>query len=159
MKSKFCCDASREMYEDYFMQRGNGGPIFIGTRGQRGHGLGSILSGFFRTAFPLLKRGLAIFGKHALRTGARIANDVADGEKFVESSKKRFKETINEVVPGLIDQSGSGKRRRRRSRQKNKKNRRAKKHNSTKKHTIPKKKNKKRRINRSANRFNRNIFQ
>jgi len=125
MKSKFCCDASREMYQDYFMQRGNGLPIFVGSRGQRGHGLGSILSGFFRTAFPLLKRGLAIFGKHVLRTGAKIANDVADGENFGESSKKRFKETINEVVPGLIDQSGSGRRRRRRWPQKRKKNNRA----------------------------------
>jgi hypothetical protein len=129
MKSKFCCDASREMYEDYFMQKGNGTPIFIGTRGQRGHGLGSILGGFFRTAFPLLKRGLAIFGKHALRTGAKIANDVADGEKFGDSSRKRVRETINEVVPGVLDQSGSGKRRRRMSRQnhtKKEKNTRAK---------------------------------
>ena len=130
MKSKFCCDASRVMYEDYFMQKGNGTPIFIGTRGQRGHGLGSILGGFFRTAFPLLKRGLVIFGKHALRTGAKIANDVADGEKFGDSSRKRVRETINEVVPGVLDQSGSGKRRRRMSRQnhtkKEKKNIRAK---------------------------------
>ena len=88
MKSKFCCDASREMYEDYFMQKGNGTPIFIGTLGQRGHVVGSIPRGFFRTTFPLLKRCLAIFGKHALRTGARIANDVADGEKFGDSSRK-----------------------------------------------------------------------
>ena len=89
-----------------------------------------MLGGFFRTAFPLLKRGLAIFGKHALRTGARIANDVADGDKFGDSSRKRVRETINEVVPGVLDQSGSGKRRRRRSRQnhmkKEKKNIRAK---------------------------------
>jgi len=136
------------MYEDYFMQRGGASPIFIGSRGQRGHGLGSILSGFFRTAFPLLKRGLAIFGKHALRTGAKIANDVADGENFGESSKKRFKETINEVVPGLIDQSGSGKRRRRRCPQKQKKNARAAKFQSAAK-----------RKNNSAAKFSKDIFQ
>jgi hypothetical protein len=101
------------MYEDYYMsQSGNGIPIFQGYRGQKGHGLGSILSGFFRSAMPLLKRGLSIFGKEALRTGARIANDVADGQSFKDSAKRRVTERINEFAPGLISQSGSGRRRR-----------------------------------------------
>lgn len=113
MKRKFCCDASRGMYEDYYVnQSGNGVPIFEGYRGQRGHGLGSILSGFFRSAMPLLKRGLKILGKEALRTGARIATDVADGQSLGESAKRRVSERINEFVPGLIPQSGSGRRRR-----------------------------------------------
>jgi hypothetical protein len=113
MRSKFCCDASRRMYEDYYVHSGSGVPIFVGARGQRGSGLGSILSGFFRSAMPLLKRGLSIFGREALKTGARIANDVADGQSFRDSTKKRVSERINEFVPGLIPQSGSGKRRRR----------------------------------------------
>ena len=41
-------------------------------------GFGSILSGFLRSAMPTLKRGLSIFGKEALRTGAKIPTDVAD---------------------------------------------------------------------------------
>jgi hypothetical protein len=102
------------MYEDYYMaQSGSGVPIFEGYRGQRGHGLGSILSGFFRSAMPILKRGLSFFGKQALRTGAQIANDVADGQSLRDSAKRRVSERINEVVPGLIPQSGSGRRRRR----------------------------------------------
>lgn len=119
MKRKFCCDASREMYEDYYMsQSGNGVPVFQGARGQRGHGLGSILSGLFRSAVPILKKGLSFFGKQALRTGAQIANDVADGRSFKDSAKKRVGDTINQYVPGFIPQSGSGKRRRRIKRRK-----------------------------------------
>jgi hypothetical protein len=94
-------------------QSGNGVPIFQGYRGQRGHGLGSILSGFFRSAMPILRRGLSFFGKEALRTGARIATDVADGQPLGVAARRRVGERINEMVPGLIGQSGSGKRRRR----------------------------------------------
>jgi hypothetical protein len=102
------------MYEDYYVtQSGNGVPIFQGYRGQRGHGLGSILSGFFRSAMPILKRGLSVFGREALRTGAKIATDVADGRSLGDAAKQRIGERINEIVPGIINQSGSGKRRRR----------------------------------------------
>jgi len=89
-------------------QSGSGLPVFEGYRGQRGHGLGSILSGFFRSAFPLLKRGLSFFGREALRTGAKIANDVVDGQSFRDSMKNRVSERINEYVPGMFPQTGSG---------------------------------------------------
>jgi hypothetical protein len=119
MKAKFCCDASRGMYEDYYLkQSGSGLPVFQGSRGQRGHGIGSILSGLFRTAMPILKRGLTFFGKEALRTGANIANDVADGQTLGNSAKRRISERINTYVPGLVAQSGSGKPRRRSSKKK-----------------------------------------
>jgi hypothetical protein len=118
MRQKFCCDANQEMYEDYYLrQSGSGLPVFQGSRGQRGHGLGSMLSGLFRSAIPMLKRGLATFGKHALKTGLEIAGDVADGSSFKDSAKARFLPTI---VPGIkrfaeqeifSKQSGSGKRR------------------------------------------------
>ena len=118
MRQKFCCDANQGMYEDYYLrQSGSGLPVFQGSRGQRGHGLGSMLSGLFRSAIPMLKRGLATFGKHALKTGLEIAGDVADGSSFKDSAKARFLPTI---VPGIkrfaeqeifSKQSGSGKRR------------------------------------------------
>jgi len=120
MKRKFCCDASRNMYEDYYMQQsGTGLPVFQGSRGQRGHGLGSMLSGLFRSAVPMLKRGLATFGKHALKTGLEIAGDVAEGKSFKDSAKERIVPTI---IPGIKrfaereifnNQSGSGKRKKR----------------------------------------------
>ena len=97
------------MYEDYYMQQsGSGLPIFVGGRGQRGHGLGSILSGFFRSAVPFLKRGLKFLGKQALRTGAEIATDVADGKDFAESTRQRVGARVNQFMPSLIPQSGSG---------------------------------------------------
>ena len=119
MKKKFCCDASRGEYEDYYMrQSGSGMPVFQGYQGQRGHGLGSMLSGLFRSAVPMLKRGLATFGRHALKTGLEIAGDVAEGKSFKDSARERIVPTI---LPGIKrfaeeefinNQSGSGKRRR-----------------------------------------------
>ena len=118
MRQKFCCDASQGMYEDYYLrQSGSGLPVFQGSRGQRGHGLGSMLSGLFRSAVPMLKRGLATFGKHALKTGLEIASDVADGTSFKDSAKVRI---LPSILPGIkrfaeeeifSKQSGSGKRR------------------------------------------------
>ena len=106
------------MYEDYYIrQSGSGLPVFQGSRGQRGHGLGSMLSGLFRSAVPMLKRGLATFGKHALKTGLEIASDVADGTSFKDSAKARI---LPSILPGIkrfaeeeifSKQSGSGKRR------------------------------------------------
>ena len=120
MRQKYCCDASRGMYEDYYLQQsGSGLPVFHGSRGQRGHGLGSMLSGLFRSAVPMLKRGLATFGKHALKTGLEIAGDVVEGKSFKDSARDRIVPTI---IPGIkrfaeeeifSNQSGSGKKRRR----------------------------------------------
>lgn len=64
MRKKFCCDNrpihTTCMYEDHYMNpSGNGIPIFIGSQGQRGHGIGSVPLGLFRYAVPLLKRGIA----------------------------------------------------------------------------------------------------
>jgi len=42
----------------------------------------------------------------ALRTGAKIATDVADGRSFREAAKARVTERINEAVPGLIPELG-----------------------------------------------------
>src|SRR5271163_1361413 len=102
-RKAFCCNASKAMYMDYYVnQSGSGMPVFAGGWGQRGHGLGSILSGFFRSAMPFLRRGLAVFGKQALRTGAQIANDVADGESFGNSAKRRVVEGIKSINPSEI---------------------------------------------------------
>ena len=109
MKRKFCCDASRFAYEDYYSQQsGSGMPVFQGSRMQRG--LGSILSGFFRSAWPLIQTGAKAFGKQFLRTGLQIANDVADGQKFKEASKKRIPDGIKEFASSNMfnPQGGSG---------------------------------------------------
>ena len=117
MRKKYCCDASKDMYESYYLdQSGSGIPIFVGSRGQRGHGLGSLLSGFFRSALPMIKRGLATFGKHALKTGLEIANDVVEGESIKEAAKRRVPEGIKRfaTTKNFISQEGSGRKRARR---------------------------------------------
>lgn len=114
MKKQFCCDASRDLYEKYYLDQGGSGvPVFVGSRGQRGHGLGSLLSGLFRSAMPLLRRGLATFGKHALKTGMEIVNDVSEGRAVKESAKRRVGEGIKRFASSHFgsNQSGSGKRR------------------------------------------------
>ena len=129
MKRKFCCEASRDQYETYYMtQSGNGLPVFQGSRGQRGHGLGSMLSGLFRSALPMIKSGLASLGKHALRTGLEIASDVADGSSFKDSAKARVLPGIKRFAQSEIfsKQSGSGKRRRKKVPKKSRKVKRIK---------------------------------
>ena len=102
------------MYEAYYLdQSGNGIPVFSGGRGQRGHGLGSLLGGLFRSAMPMIKRGLATFGKHALKTGLEIANDVASGESVKQSAKRRIPQSIKRFAAShnVINQTGSGRKR------------------------------------------------
>ena len=57
-RKRYCCDASRQMYEDYYTgQVGGNMPVFRGSRHQRGHGLGSVIGGLFRrVVLPFLKK-------------------------------------------------------------------------------------------------------
>ena len=86
MKTKqFCCDENRSYYEQYYAnQCGNGMNVFQGARGQRGHGLGSMLSGLVRSALPMIKN----FGRNALQTGLNVATDVVEGTNFQRFSQK-----------------------------------------------------------------------
>jgi hypothetical protein len=116
--TKYCCDDDRKAYEDYYVnQCGHGLPVFYGSRMQRGHGIGSIFSGLFRTIFPILKRVAPVIGRKALQTGIQIASDVAGGQSFGDSAKARvmnvIEEGINKIVPSESNQSGSGIRRKR----------------------------------------------
>lgn len=115
MKTKYyCCDANRDLYERYYLdQSGSGIPFFQGAASQRGHGLGSILSGLFRNVWPMLRSGLHSFGKHAVKTGLNIANDVVDGNSVKGSAERRIPEGIKTFVSSQFNQSGRGKRRKR----------------------------------------------
>ena len=68
----------------YLHQVGRGwhggiGPIYLVPPFlQRGHGLGSFLSGLFRVVRPVLWRGIKAVGRDTLRTGGRILSDLAD---------------------------------------------------------------------------------
>jgi hypothetical protein len=57
---------ARAYHEYYLNQAGRGYPVYVGTRYQRGHGLGSIFGSLFKSAVPLLKRGAKTLGREAL---------------------------------------------------------------------------------------------
>jgi hypothetical protein len=118
------------MYADYYMRQtqvGNGDmPVFVGARYQRGHGLGSILSGLFRRVLPFLKANATNAVSNLLRTGVDIAEDVWDkGKTFSESAKEQIPAGIKRTVQNINWQTGSGLGKRRRCKQKKPKAKRA----------------------------------
>ena len=109
MRTKNFCGDENRSYEQYYAdQCGNGMNVFQGARGQRGHRLGSVLSGLFRSALPLIKN----LGKQALQTGLNVATDVVEGTNFRDSLRKHVPEGIRGFKDAQFGQSGSGKRRR-----------------------------------------------
>ena len=83
-KAMFCCETTRDMYEEYYTkQRGRGMPVVAGTRYQRGHGLGSILGGLFRRVFvPFFRANGRTIASKAIKTG--LADDVVQGKSCKE---------------------------------------------------------------------------
>ena len=57
-RKRYCCDGSRQMYEDYYTGQVCGNmPMFRCVRYQRGHGLANVISGLFRrVVLPFLKK-------------------------------------------------------------------------------------------------------
>lgn len=82
-------------------------PVFVGRRFQRGHGLGSILSGLFRRiVLPFFKQHGKTMATSALQTGMEVADDVlGSGQSLKESTKKRIPEGIKRTVQSVIRQS------------------------------------------------------
>jgi hypothetical protein len=131
MKRKFCCDSSSDIYRQYYLnQAGSGMPVFQGSRGQRGHGLGSVLGGLFRSGLPLLKRA----GKQVLKSASNIISDMAAGKKFSDVALGHIAQGISSFAH---DETGSnqdgGGRTRRIKRHATKRKRKSKPKNSSKK--------------------------
>ena len=91
-KAQFCCDASRDMYDDYYAkQRGGAMPVFVGTKRQRGHGIGSMLSGLFRNVvLPFLKGNVGSLAGNVLETGAQVLDDVVQGKPLKDTVKSEY---------------------------------------------------------------------
>lgn len=83
----------------YENQIGSGGGadgvrnVFVGSRWQRGSGIGSFFAGLARSILPLFTRGLRAVGKEALRGGINVIDDIGNNINFKESVKNRFKES------------------------------------------------------------------
>jgi len=104
---QYCCDASRDLYEEYY-SRQNGGeiPVFVGRKFQRGHGLGSILGGFVRRlVLPFFQAHGKRMLKNAAKTGLEVAGDVMEGRSFGDSVKSRIPAGIKRGVEDIVIQS------------------------------------------------------
>lgn len=88
-----------DLYTEYYLnQAGSGfGSVYAGGIYQKGHGVGSFLSGLFRCVFPLIKSGSAVVGKELLKSGANIISDIGRNECPEGVIKKRGKETIDNL--------------------------------------------------------------
>jgi len=106
------------MYEDYYSHQVGGlMPVFVGSRQQRGHGLGSVLGGIFRRfVIPFFKTHGKALATDALKTGVNVAKDVLGRRTLKESVKWRVPEGIKRSAQSLVAQSGSGVRLKRRKR-------------------------------------------
>lgn len=103
----------------YLNQAGSGvGNVYAGCVYQKGHGIGSFLSGLFRCVLPMIKSGGSTVGSELLKTGVNIISDISRNESPEAAIKKRGKETLNNLSRiagekmfgcGYIQQS-SGKR-------------------------------------------------
>jgi len=117
-RKHYCCDANRHMYEDYYSRQVDGlMPVFVGSRHQQGHGLGSVLGGIFRRfVISLFKTHGKALARDALRTGVNVVEDVLDGRTLQESVKRRVPKGIKRSAQSLVAQSGSAVRLKRRKR-------------------------------------------
>ena len=108
---QYCCDASRDLYSEYYSrQNGVEIPVFAGRRFQRGHGLGSILSGFIRRlVLPFFKANAKSMMTNAARTGIDVADDVIQGRKFTDSVKNRVPAGIKRGIEDIAFQSAPAK--------------------------------------------------
>ena len=103
MKVPYCCDATRQLYEQYYthQQKGDGDfPIYIGRASQRGHGLG-FLNLFTQRLLPFFKK----LAPHVIEAGTNIYQDVSKGKHWAASALDRVPQAVGKFAFG---QSGSG---------------------------------------------------
>ena len=90
-----CCEDTAKLQHDYYVnQAGRGLPHFTGGEYQRGHGLGTVISGLRSNIAPLLNHPLVAkavksLKRKAMTTGFEVASDVMSGKKLKTSINER----------------------------------------------------------------------
>jgi hypothetical protein len=92
----------------YYTTQQTGGDIPYFYRSQIGHG---IFGSIFRSVTPILKRAGLYLGKKLLKTGAKVATDIASGDNLKSSLRKRVREGGEEMRDDVVKklQEGFGK--------------------------------------------------
>ena len=95
-------ESANNDYQNFYSQNG-GMRVFTGQKYQKGYGLGNVLSGLFRSAVPLLKKGAISLGKTALKTGLNVAKDGLEGKSIKASFKDNLKQAGLDVMNNVVD--------------------------------------------------------
>jgi len=117
-----------DVYTKYYANQAGYGdypPLqtFKGTSYQRGYGIGSIFSSIIRGITPLFQSSFAkqaakTVGNQLLNTGLQVGKDLLQGQNLKEAAKHRFKQAGTEIMRDMgeqmTNQTGSGRKRRRR---------------------------------------------
>jgi hypothetical protein len=124
-------DTSFDTYLRYYRNQSGGAypiNIYKGARFQRGYGLGSLFASFVRAISPIFtsqgfQQAAKKVGKRALTAGVNIGSDILAGDDFRQSLKKHATGAASDIYEDAreavrrsmaTNQSGSGKRKRRR---------------------------------------------
>ena len=109
------CEDTTKLQHDYYMDQVGGGlPHFIGAENQRGHGLGTVISGVLKQALPLLRSSFAQAVKRkALKAGLGVAGDLLRGKSLKTAVKNRALETIGFATDTYNSQSKQAKNKKR----------------------------------------------
>ena len=80
----------------YLNQAGSGiSHVYSGVPYQKGHGVGSLLAGIFRSFIPLFKSGAKSVGSELLKTGGNILHDISLSKSPRDSRRKS--QDLNQV--------------------------------------------------------------
>ena len=83
-------------YEAHYKAQIGGGGFYTGVKRQKGYGLGGLLARIGRMVIPILKPVAKSLGKQVIKSGARFAEDVIDGEKPMVALKRNAVRGTNE---------------------------------------------------------------
>ena len=78
---------------------------------RRGHGIGSVLTGFWRWIKPILWSGAKILGRESVRTGGKILADLAQNNNSDVTPRDIVSKHLSESVGKVL--SGRGRKRKR----------------------------------------------
>lgn len=107
VKKKVFCPSSG-CYENFFLkQAGNGLPVFIGGRAQRGRGLGGFLGSIGRAIIPMVKSAGKVLLKEGGKAGLQVLGDVVRGKNLKSSIKNQAKASGARLLKRAIKDNSS----------------------------------------------------
>ena len=127
-KMKPAHQSDRKLIERYYLNQAGGGGenVFRGTRIQKGHGIGGLFRGLFKSVKPLLKsgmnnikpilkKGVKFVGQQALDSGMNLASDLLKGRNIKTAARQRAIEARDQLKRKALHSLGPpGKRIKRR---------------------------------------------